>query len=1371
MRTGRIVRGILAALLGPPLIAMATVVGGMLVLLYAPPGRALTARLATQWITGAVAGRVEIGAIRGGIVRHLVLEDVAVRDSLGGLVLSAPRLELRYRLRDLLTGRIIFTELRAERPTIHLVRLRRERWNYEEVFRAGPGGGTGAPPRVELRDVVIRGGTLRVDIPASPRPPRTPISRHAATPAEPELLETPDGLVRVYRAAGLDARLPLIRLSTPAGDPLLVKFARFAARLSDPALTIVDARGELLTQGDSLRFTFEEARLPGTRLAGAGAVRWPRDTIMFDFALTADTVALADLRFISPDFPDWTGRGRVVAFSPAGSRTDYRLEELVLGGEGATAAGRLIASVDVRRGLGMRELDLALRTVPLDVMRPYLDTLPFAGTLTGRLRADGFLDRLTLAGDLAFVDALAPGTPRSQLVFEGPIRFGGPAGAVFEGFALQNTQLAMPTIARMIPAVVFPGELRLRGRLDGAWENARFRGTAEHEAPGGALSRMMGAARFDVRGALLGLDLDLTLDQLSFAALRTGYPDLAPRGGLTGRVVAVGPLDAVQLDADVTGEIGAIRARGEVGLAYPRLSANALVLEVRRLDADALLGQGGSTALNGTVTVTGVIDSGVAPVGSVELALGQSRVGGITFADLLGRIRSDGTYLRFDSVTATLPDGRFVADGGLGWTAPARDTLRLVGNTASLAAFDSLARAILAFAPDTIGPRTLAGTADLTVTLTGALDTLDVAGTASVTDLALDRWGAGSVEVRFQAAALGRAGLMVEATIDSLGFEDRLAREVTFRGTGRRDSLSFAAAARVLEAEVGAEGEWTTSERTSRLALDSLHLGFPTQTWRLAAPTALRLEGGGGRFEAPLVMETTDGSGALRVEGVLPGETPGELEATLVGLNLGDVYAMLARDTSGVEGQAALDLRLGGTLEAPTLRGNASVAGLIFGDARPPLARAAFDYRDRRLRSRVDLWKTGEPILQVDVSLPIDLALAARSERKLPGELEITAVADSADLAILEAFTESVRNTRGALGLDLLVTGSWSTPRLDGTVAVYEGRTTLPALNVRYGPIIGRGRFLGDSLVVDSLLMSSGEGDVMIAGAIRFAPLTRPTLDLQIRSDGFLAADVPNFLTVRPTGRVTLTGPLLQPVMRGQAVLNRTDFYFADLVNKDVINLEDPAFADFVDRELLQRESLGAAFQNRFLDSLRIEDLRFSLGNDVWLRSAEANVQLEGAVTVNKFRQDYRLDGEFTALRGTYRLAVGFINREFTIERGTVRYVGTPDLNADIDLQARHLVRTVDGEEIPIVARITGSIQVPRLALSSPGRNIPERDLISYLMFGRPEFQVGGGGGARATSPNRRRSRRRLECSPARSSAPSSRISGRGSTCSSSVRS
>jgi hypothetical protein len=223
-------------------------------------------------ISDNVAGRVTIGRIRGGFLRHIVLEDVTIHDSTGALVISAERIDARYLLPELIAGRIIINELDVQRPVMHLVRLRRGKWNYQEVFRSGndttPGGN---PPRVELRDVVIHNGTLRLYAPTDGGPPKQPISRNGMEPAQPERLETPDGLVQVYRATDLNGRFPLIRVSTPRNDPILIEIASFNAQLAYPDIRIVNAVGEIVTKSDSLRFRFDHAELPGTRLTGSGA--------------------------------------------------------------------------------------------------------------------------------------------------------------------------------------------------------------------------------------------------------------------------------------------------------------------------------------------------------------------------------------------------------------------------------------------------------------------------------------------------------------------------------------------------------------------------------------------------------------------------------------------------------------------------------------------------------------------------------------------------------------------------------------------------------------------------------------------------------------------------------------------------------------------------------------------------------------------------------------------------------------------------------------------------------------------------------------------------------------------------------------------
>ncbi|MBA2292102.1 MAG: translocation/assembly module TamB domain-containing protein [Gemmatimonadales bacterium] len=1333
----RWLKRITAGLAVPPTVIVATILGTVAALIWSPPGRALSARLATDLITASVDGRVEIGAIRGNVINHLVLENVRITDSSGAPVVEAPRIEVRYLLPELLAGRIVFSELRADRPVIHLVKLRSGYWNYEKIFRVRKGDTTATrPPQlVELHDVTLRDATIRIDVPTTPRPPRPPISRHARTPAQARNERGVDGPVRVYELTNTSARLSLVRVSTPDRDPLLIRIDELRTNLSDPALTITSAEGEIITAADSVRFTFAHADMPGTSVRGGGAIRWPRDTVLFDFALDADTVDLRDLRWVSPDFPAWQGKGRVEALSRSGSRTDYTLTNLVLGADDALAVGRLVAVVDNKRGLGMRDLDLTLRNVPLDVARPYLDTLPFRGPITGRIRADGFLDRMELGGDLVLADALVSGMPRSRFIFNGAIRFGGANGAVFERFRLTDSDIDLRTVQRLVPAVVIPGDLRLTGVLDGPWLNARFEGVAVHVPPNGARSRMNGSVRFDARGTVLALALDATFPVISFDGLRTGYPSLTPVGSLAGRVTAFGPITDLDLLADLEGEIGVVHARGRLGLDAPRLSANGMVVDVERLDLRALLGRGEPTSLNGRITATGVIDPVAPPIGTLDVALTPSSVGGIEFTSVLASVAASGGLVRVDTAAVSWPDGTASASGSIGWAAPSSGTLSVELATTSLAPFDSLVRAMTGFAPDTVNARTFDGTGTASLELTGSLDHLDISGTFAAQHVLLDNWYVANVSGDIRADSLGARGIAIDATIDTLLAGAQLMRDISFTAAGRSDSLALAGKADVGLATFSGGGRWETMSTISTIELDSLTMGLPRQDWSLVRPVTFSIRDGLIVLSDTLMLRTPDGSGAVTASGTVPGESEGELRASIVGLNLADVFAVLYSDSLLGSGLASLDFRLAGTKLLPTLRGNLSVTGPVLGDVRPPMLRGAFDYRAQRLRSNLAFWKTGEQVLEIDLSLPFDLALTGRPTRRLPGPIEVTALADSADLSLLEAFTPSIRNARGVLKVDMHGSGTWDSPRLDGTVAIVEGRMTLPDLGVRYGPINGVARFSGDSLVIDTLAMSSGDGLATVSGSLRFRDLASPELDLRITSRGFLAVDVVGFMKMRPTGEVTLRGPLNHPVMRGTPAgifIEDSDIYFADLLTKNVINLDDPVNAAFVDTLALRTQGLSARFQSRFLDSLRIDPINVQIGTDVWLKSGEANIQLEGDVTAQKLGQEYGLIGNLNTPRGTYTVKILAFNIDFDVQRGSVRYFGTPDLNAALDILATNTVRTQDGDEILIQAQIGGTILVPTLKLTAPGRNIPERDLISYLVFGRPEFDVASSGESQA---------------------------------------
>ncbi|MCU0621849.1 MAG: translocation/assembly module TamB, partial [Gemmatimonadales bacterium] len=199
-------------------------------------------------------------------------------------------------------------------------------------------------------------------------------------------------------------------------------------------------------------------------------------------------------------------------------------------------------------------------------------------------------------------------------------------------------------------------------------------------------------------------------------------------------------------------------------------------------------------------------------------------------------------------------------------------------------------------------------------------------------------------------------------------------------------------------------------------------------------------------------------------------------------------------------------------------------------------------------------------------------------------------------------------------------------------------------------------------------------------------------------------------------------GPLTEPLLTGGAVAEEGALQFADLVTKRVIDLDDPANAVFVDSTTLRKRKLGSDLRTRLVQALRIEDLHLVVGESFWLRSNEANIKLTGDVQVNKAGRTYRVDGTMQAERGRYAV----FTKDFDVIRGDVRFFGTPDLNAGLDIEAQHVVRTTRNEELPIVARVTGTLLAPKLQLGTTARtNIPDADLFSYLIAGRPASEVG----------------------------------------------
>jgi hypothetical protein len=348
------------------LAAVATVVGVATALTLSPPGRALLARTVSSELSRVINGSIQVGSISGSFVYDLTLERLIIRDTAGVLLADLPRVRVAYRIPTFFARRFVLARLYVDEPVIQLVKHRNGRMNYEDVLRlGGPGGGT--PPLIDFRDVRVRGGLLRLFLPWNPSSQLTTERQRdsalVAERAKPGRVIEPsrEGLQRLIVFERIAARFTRMRISTPARDPFMIDVDSLATGVSDPQVQLRDAAGRFRIGRDSLVFTLRRGALPGTRFVGGGAVTWPQDTILYDFQMVAPRVSLADLRWVSPQFPDLTGRAVLAAHSETGTRTAYNITDLLLVRGDERVEGALTAVTDRARGLGVRGLRLRSR--------------------------------------------------------------------------------------------------------------------------------------------------------------------------------------------------------------------------------------------------------------------------------------------------------------------------------------------------------------------------------------------------------------------------------------------------------------------------------------------------------------------------------------------------------------------------------------------------------------------------------------------------------------------------------------------------------------------------------------------------------------------------------------------------------------------------------------------------------------------------------------------------------------------------------------------------------------------------------------------------------------------------------------------------
>jgi translocation and assembly module TamB len=1372
-----------------------SVIGAILATTQTDLGRARLRSLINAQVTSAMGNRgtMYIGRITGSLFTGVELDSVAIRDEEDSLVVATGPIIIRYDPRDVLDKRLLLSYLEVNRPNVYLRRRADHQWSFRHVFPDGQkkqrlAGSRSFGDYIVIDSAVLHDVTFTLTDLWSPPDSLKGAKRDSAIKValndkNHEWRRTREGIKQTRRWTKGELRSPYVRLADPDSVGKLISIGDMRVLENDPPFNLSNAIGPVKILGDTVFFVLHHFDLPGSTGRAQGRVSWggPSPT-HYDVHVWGDSVSMNDVAWVYPTLPR-TGSGKMELTIRNNLRDphvlEYGLTKLDMRSTKSHVTGAMTFVVGLPV-LAVTNVDAQFAPLDFDLLRTFAGgpfPVDWQGTFTGSVRGPGgvLTDWHVDDGELTFRDAHVPGAVAKASV-HGALDILVPSNAKFHSLDVDLATLDLRTIQFLFPS--FPrlqGTVSGTARLDSSWLDTRFHdANVVHHDGDNPTSHFTGDGRVTQNPKFTAFDVSLQAQPISFTTFARSYPGLAFRGNFSGPMRIRGTMDDLDVTANLSGDAGTMVVNGNFdldsvsGLAG-RGTASVADLDVQALTESKVLP---TTSLAGRAAFDIHGDSIANLAGSLTIDLDQSRVepvdvsaatASLTFGD--GRMHVDTLSIASDAV-------HVFAKGTLGLAPNVVDSLHysvLVDSLGGLrpwilprAAADSAPRDSAVLSEHELELRqvrdSLYGTAHAEGTLVGSIDTLMARGVIAGDSLFIagDRVAraSGSYAVaglpndaRGTISARADSIVIATVTIDSVQGELALASksrgELTLSAAGNRRAGSFV---------IGSHLAFHRSLDSLRLVIDSLGALIDAHQWRLVAPATIVFDTVGTRIDS-IVAHSGEG-GSITVHADLPNTRPVNVSVRADSVSLADLGAV-AQLATPISGTATGTVDISGPRAAPIIALGARFQDVSFGTVAFPYFTLNGSYAKRLLDTKMLVFRHDTAVISFTGSWPLNLALVPVQRRMLDDPLKGHLAGDSLDLAVLETLSPSFSRPSGTASVALDLTGTWRHPLLTGRMRVRNGEMGLPALGTRLRRVEADIGFRADSVRIDTLSMASGteagsklslRGSLVLGNMLDLSEdLSNVHLDLSMSAHNFLVVDKRSLARLELSDDVHLSGPFSHMVLTGNVDIERATFYLPELAQKTALSLDptiDPDVGTLVDTNLVEIRRTFLGQQRRDVQEairyLQVPSLQVEIGNDVWLRSQEANIKLGGQVALRKDAANQRFDGSIDVERGTYRLDLGLVQRTFQVDSGTVTFYNDPQQAGTLNIWATYTVRQANqlAQDVRIIAHIGGTLLDPKLDLSSDERiALSYTEILSYLVFGQPSLLGSGDANNSALRP------------------------------------
>jgi translocation and assembly module TamB len=500
--------------------------------------------------------------------------------------------------------------------------------------------------------------------------------------------------------------------------------------------------------------------------------------------------------------------------------------------------------------------------------------------------------------------------------------------------------------------------------------------------------------------------------------------------------------------------------------------------------------------------------------------------------------------------------------------------------------------------------------------------------------------------------------------------------------------------------ELGAD--YRAGEAGFAVHLDRLVGSIDERPVRLTRPVEIRRDDGATSL-SPARLAVADGW--LTAEGRVDEERiDARVEVDRLSLASLDAVIPVVRAKGSVSGR----LTLGGTRREPVGELDLRTAEAALTDA-GAAARASVSTRLRgqwragRCQLEASLREPTGTVVDARGSLPLrldaeTLALSVPPEERVEGEL-----AWSGELGPLwDLLTPNEDRFTGSGALSVQLSGSVAAPDLRGHLEIGEGRyenvlsgTALADLSLR---VVGD----GERIRLERLTAGDGaQGQLSGRGVVELLPARGYPVELELELvDMLLAAR--DELILSGGGRLTLTGTLGAPVLRGEIEIGRSELMLAGSLPPEVVELEVEEVRSGVPIES------GPAGSRAGAASALALDVRIAAPGRVFARGLGLDSEWSGDLAVGGTAAAPSISGVLSSVRGHFSL----MGKRFALKKGAIRFTGGEEVDPRLDLSAERREGSVTA-----VVQVSGTASHPQVTLTSRPP-LPEAEIASQVLFG-----------------------------------------------------